>query len=117
MSRPRFDPLKFGIYLLLSLFALVFLVPVYVMLSSSLKTFSEVQDMSRMWAPPRGIHLESFQAAWFGVPEKGLRGLSQNILNSFGAWRHIVGADHGSCDLWSADHDLDLSQLLCGGAQ
>ena len=83
MSRPRFDPLKFGIYLLLSLFALVFLVPVYVMLSSSLKTFSEVQDMSRMWAPPRGIHLESFQAAWFGVPEKGLRGLSQNILNSF----------------------------------
>ncbi|HSJ55355.1 MAG TPA: carbohydrate ABC transporter permease, partial [Anaerolineae bacterium] len=56
--------------------------PVYVMLSSSFKTFAEVQDLSRMWAPPTGVNLESFRAAWSGIPAKGLRGLSQNLLNS-----------------------------------
>jgi len=71
-----------GIYLLLVLFAALFLMPVYVMLSSSFKTFAEVQDLSRMWAPPTGVNLESFRAAWLGIPAKGLRGLSQNLLNS-----------------------------------
>jgi len=76
------SPARIGIYLLLILFAILFLVPVYVMLASSLKTFAEVQDLSRMWAPPTGINLDSFQAAWSGIPGKGLRGLSQNLLNS-----------------------------------
>jgi len=78
----RFDPTKLGIYVLLIAFALLFLVPVYVMLVSSLKTFSEVQDLSRLWAWPQTLTLESFAAAWSGIPEKGLRGLSQNLLNS-----------------------------------
>ena len=78
----RFNPTRIGIYILLALFALIFLVPVYVMLVSSLKTFTEVQDLSRLWSPPTGIYLESFRAAWSGIPEKGLRGLSQNLLNS-----------------------------------
>ena len=78
----RIHPTRIAIYALLILFAVVFLVPVYVMLTSSLKTFAEVQDLSRMWSPPSVVTLETFRAAWSGIPEKGLRGLSQNLLNS-----------------------------------
>ena len=38
----RLSPARVGIYVLLVLFAMIFLIPVYVLLSSSLKTFSEV---------------------------------------------------------------------------
>ncbi len=78
----RSDPSRIAIYVLLVLFAVLFLVPVYVMLSSSFKTFAEVQDLSRMWSPPSVPTLETFRAAWSGIPEKGLRGLSRNLLNS-----------------------------------
>jgi glucose/mannose transport system permease protein len=83
--RPRrsgFDPARIGLYVLLVLFAIIFLVPVYVLLTSSLKTFADVQDLSRMWSLPQTFTLESFRAAWSGIPEKGLRGLSTNLLNS-----------------------------------
>jgi glucose/mannose transport system permease protein len=81
MSR-RFNPARIGIYTLLILFAIVFLIPLYVMLVSSLKTFTEVQDLSRLWSLPSGLNFESFVSAWAGIPEKGLRGLSRNLLNS-----------------------------------
>ncbi len=76
------NPGRIAIYVLLVLFAIIFLVPVYVLLVSSLKTFAEVQDLSKMWSLPSGLDLESFRAAWSGIPEKGLRGLSRNLLNS-----------------------------------
>lgn len=78
----RFDPMRFGLYVLLALFAVLFLIPVYVLLTSSLKTFTEVQNLAQMWTLPNGLHLETFQQAWSGIPEKGLRGLSKNLLNS-----------------------------------
>jgi len=78
----RFNPVRIGIYTLLILFAILFLVPVYVLLASLFKTFAEVQDMSRVWSLPMGLNMESFRAAWSGIPEQGLRGLSQNLLNS-----------------------------------
>jgi glucose/mannose transport system permease protein len=78
----RFNPARIAIYTLLILLALIFLVPVYVMVVSSLKPFAEVQDLSRLWSPPASITLESFGAAWAGLPERGLRGLSKNLLNS-----------------------------------
>lgn len=78
----RLNPTRIAIYALLILFAVTFLVPVYVMVASSLKTFAEVQDLSRMWSPPADVTVESIRAAWSGIPEKGLRGLSQNLLNS-----------------------------------
>lgn len=78
----RLTPGRILVYVLLVLFAVIFLVPVYVLLSSALKTFAEVQDLSRLWSLPSGIYLGSFRSAWFGLPEKGLRGLSQNLLNS-----------------------------------
>lgn len=75
-------PSRIGVYILLVIFAIIFLVPVYVMVSGSMKTFAEVQDLSRLWSPPSGLNFESFKAAWFGIPEQGLRGLNQNLLNS-----------------------------------
>ncbi len=83
MTRRRnFDPTRLGIYLLLVLFALLFLIPMYVLLVSSLKSFAEVQDQSKLWRWPAALHWESFVAAWSGIPEKGLRGLSGNLFVS-----------------------------------
>lgn len=82
MKRRTFDPSRLAIYVLMLLFAALFLLPVYVMLISSLKSFAEVQDLSKLWGLPSSLNLESFRAAWFGIPEKGLRGLSGNLLNS-----------------------------------
>ena len=82
MGARRFSPSRIVIYLLLILFGIIFLIPVYVMLSSSFKTFAEVQDLSKMWSLPSSINLDSFKAAWSGIPEKGLRGLNRNLLNS-----------------------------------
>jgi glucose/mannose transport system permease protein len=82
MTARRLNPTRIGIYILLALFALLFLVPVYVLLISSTKSFAEVQDLSRMWLPPLDPTLESFKAAWSGIPERGLRGLSGNMRNS-----------------------------------
>ncbi len=76
------NPARIAIYLLLILFAILFLLPVYVLLVSAFKSFAEVQDLSRMWALPSGLYWESFRAAWFGIPEKGLRGLAPNLRNS-----------------------------------
>jgi glucose/mannose transport system permease protein len=78
----RLNPTRIGIYVLLILFAVLFLVPVYVLLASSLKTFAEVQDLSKLWSLPSGFYLESFRSAYFGIPEKGLRGLAPNLRNS-----------------------------------
>jgi glucose/mannose transport system permease protein len=79
----RLNPTRIAIYALLVLFAIIFLIPVYVLVTSSLKTFAEVQDLSRMWSLPSGFYLEGFRAAWAGIADKGLRGLSRNLLNSF----------------------------------
>ena len=78
----RLNPARIGIYLLLFLFALVFLIPVYVMLNGSLKSFTEVQDLSRMWSIVEDPTLQSFRSAWSGIPEQGLRGLGPNLINS-----------------------------------
>jgi len=77
-----FNPTRVGLYLLLILFALIFLIPVYVLLVSGLKPFVEVEDLARMWLPPQNPTIRSFADAWAGVPEKGIRGLGQNLLNS-----------------------------------
>ncbi len=87
-SRPRavrarrLDPSRIAIYFLLILFAIIFLVPVYVLVISSLKSFEEVQDLSRMWLPPKELYFDTFAQAWSGISEKGLRGLGPNLLNS-----------------------------------
>ena len=81
-TRRRLDPSRIAIYALLILFAVIFLMPVYVLVISSLKSFNEVQDLSRMWLPPRELYFKTFAEAWSGIPEQGLRGLGPNLLNS-----------------------------------
>lgn len=78
----RLNPARIALYALLILFAILFLVPVYVMLSGSFKSFAEVQDLSKLWSLPSSINLDSFKLAWSGYPETGLRGLNQNLVNS-----------------------------------
>lgn len=69
------------IYFFLILFAIFYLTPVYVLVVTSLKSFAEV-DLKTMWRFPKTISFESFIQAWKGDPKRGLRGLSQNFMNS-----------------------------------
>ncbi|MCS7240756.1 MAG: carbohydrate ABC transporter permease [Candidatus Bipolaricaulota bacterium] len=72
-------PLRLLLYLLLIGFAAYYLMPVYVLVATSLKSFAEV-NLYRMWDPPRTFSLESFRRALFGG--MGYQGLASNILNS-----------------------------------
>jgi glucose/mannose transport system permease protein len=65
----------------LVLFALFYLMPVYVLLVTSLKSFSEV-SLARMWELPTSVSLDSFWRAWNGDPDKGVIGLAENFWNS-----------------------------------
>ncbi len=78
----RLNPSRIGLYLLLVLFAAIFLIPVYVLVVSGLKPFAEVENLSRMWLPPIAPTLQNFSDAWSGIAAKGIRGLGQNLLNS-----------------------------------
>jgi glucose/mannose transport system permease protein len=69
------------IYAILIAFAAFYLMPVYVLLATGMKSFAEV-SLYRMWEPPSGIHFDSFAKAWFGSVEEGFRGLSNNFMNS-----------------------------------
>jgi glucose/mannose transport system permease protein len=60
-------------YVVLTVFAAFFLLPVWLMLITGLKQLNEV-DLTHMWDLPSGIYLENFTAAW----EK----LAPNLLNS-----------------------------------
>jgi len=61
------------LYLMLIAMAVFYLLPVYVLLITGLKSFAEV-DLQRMWDLPQGIHFDNFIAAF----EK----LAPNLWNS-----------------------------------
>jgi len=76
------------LYFVLAAFAAFYLMPVYVLLATGMKSFAEV-SVSRMWDLPSGLHLDSFFKAWSGgeaaegyggLAEFG--GLGKNFLNS-----------------------------------
>jgi glucose/mannose transport system permease protein len=62
-----------AIYLVLIAVALYFLMPVYVMINTSLKPYEQV-SVQRMWELPQGLFLGSFAEAWSKV--------SPNFINS-----------------------------------
>ncbi len=72
---------RITLYVVLILFALYYLMPVYVLLVTSLKDFKEV-SLRNMWNPPKSLSMQSFIQAWNGDPKRGLRGLSGNFMNS-----------------------------------
>jgi len=67
------------IYAILIAFAAFYLMPVYVLVITGMKSFAEV-SLYRMWDPPLGIHFDSFKKAWAGG--FGFEGISSNFLNS-----------------------------------
>jgi len=69
------------IYLILVLFTVFYIIPMYIMILTGMKSFSEV-GLSTMWNLPRGLNFESFRLAWLGSAKGGFRGLSGSFLNS-----------------------------------
>ncbi|WP_052295981.1 ABC transporter permease family protein [Pseudothermotoga thermarum] len=66
---------RVALYFVLVLFALYYLLPVYVLLVTSLKDFKEV-SLRNMWNPPRSFSLQSFIQAWKGDQNRSLGDLS-----------------------------------------
>jgi len=69
------------IYIILALFTIFYIIPMYIMLVTGMKSFSEV-GLSTMWNLPRSLNFEGFRTAWLGSAEGGFRGLSGSFLNS-----------------------------------
>jgi glucose/mannose transport system permease protein len=80
-SRKRLTWSRVLLYITLVLFAVAFLMPVYVLLVTGMKSFQEV-SLRTMWSLPKGIHFDSYAKAWFGSELEGFRGLNVNFLNS-----------------------------------
>lgn len=69
------------IYAILAIAAAFFLLPVYVLVATSLKSYAEV-NLATMWNLPSGFSLDSFREAWVGNAAKGTQGLAGNFWNS-----------------------------------
>jgi glucose/mannose transport system permease protein len=76
MNAKKLTPGRVVVYLLLMLFALYYLAPLYVMLVNSVKTMEEI-NAGNMMALPRHIQFNSWQEAWssapIGINETGLK--------------------------------------------
>jgi glucose/mannose transport system permease protein len=75
--RPRFGPARIGVYAFLLMAALFFLLPLYVMLVTSLKPMEEIR-LGTLFALPRRLTLEPWTLAWSaactGLECQGIRG-------------------------------------------
>jgi glucose/mannose transport system permease protein len=69
------------LYVVLVVFAVLYLMPVYVLIVTGMKSFAEV-SLYRMWDLPKGLHFDSYAKAWFGSEAEGFRGLDLNFMNS-----------------------------------
>jgi glucose/mannose transport system permease protein len=73
---------RLAIYAVLIAAAAFYLLPVYLLFITGMKSFQEV-SLARMWELPSGLHFDSYIKAWLGKESEGIRGLSANIMNSF----------------------------------
>src|SRR5215211_2840621 len=84
LAPPKSRPIRLSrvlIYVVLIAFAAFYLMPIYVLLVTSLKSFTEI-SLDRMWTLPQSFSLESFRDAWFGNETTAIPGLSNNFFNS-----------------------------------
>lgn len=82
MAIRRINPWRVLLYVVMSLVAMFYLLPVFLLLITSFKSFEEV-SLSRMWDMPQGIYFESFARAWSGAElEGGPRGMGGSFINS-----------------------------------
>jgi len=79
--KPPFRWQRVVLYAVLVAFAVLYLMPVYVLIVTGMKSFAEV-SLYRMWDPPSGLHFDSYAKAWFGSEAEGFRGLNVNFMNS-----------------------------------
>lgn len=79
-ARP-FRVSRIVIYAVLVAFAAFYLMPVYVLLVTGLKSFTEV-SLDRMWNLPQSFSLDSFRDAWFGNENTAIPGIGKNFINS-----------------------------------
>jgi glucose/mannose transport system permease protein len=80
---------RVAIYGALTLVALFYLMPIYVLLVTGLKSFQEVR-LEQMWDLPSGLRFDSFRDAY--------RALDSNLMNSF---KMVIPATIISCMLGS----------------
>jgi glucose/mannose transport system permease protein len=81
-ERPRrLRPGRILIYVVLIIFALFYLMPIYVLLITGMKSFTEV-SLDRMWNLPQSLSFDSFRDAWFGNESTAINGLARNFMNS-----------------------------------
>ncbi|HET7078544.1 MAG TPA: carbohydrate ABC transporter permease [Chloroflexia bacterium] len=81
-ERPRgLRPARILIYVVLIVFAVFYLMPIYVLLITGMKSFTEV-SLDRMWHLPQSFSFDSFRDAWFGNERTAINGLAQNFWNS-----------------------------------
>jgi glucose/mannose transport system permease protein len=81
-GRPRgIRPSRVLIYVVLVVCAIFYLMPVYVLVVTGLKSFTEV-SLDRMWNLPASIGFDSFRDAWFGNETTSINGLAKNFYNS-----------------------------------
>jgi len=69
------------LYLFLLLAAAFFLLPIFLLLNTSLKSYEDVA-LNTMWELPKNLGFDSFIRAWAGSIEEGFRGLQGNFMNS-----------------------------------
>jgi glucose/mannose transport system permease protein len=68
------------LYAILILAGAFFLLPIYVLLATSLKSCAEVNPAT-IWNPPTRLSLQSFADAWLGSSETSTNGLAGNFWN------------------------------------
>ena len=82
VDRPRgIRPARVLVYVILCLFAVFYLMPIYVLVVTSLKALTEI-NLTHMWDLPQGFSLDSFRDAWVGNETTSINGLSANFYNS-----------------------------------
>jgi len=80
-TRRELPWLRLASYAVLVAAALFYLLPIYVLVITGMKSFAEV-NLYRMWDLPSRFSLDSFVKAWLGSATQGFRGLSNNFWNS-----------------------------------
>ncbi|MCS7010153.1 MAG: hypothetical protein NZL98_02125, partial [Anaerolineales bacterium] len=77
--RTRIRPLRILLYVIAVAFTIYYLLPVFLLLLTGLKSYAEV-DLYKMWELPRTLSIQSFVDAWVGSPS--VSGLGRNFMNS-----------------------------------
>ncbi len=84
LAQRRSYPIRWSrifIYAALLAASAFYLLPVYLLVITGMKSFAEV-SLATMWDWPSGLHFDSYVRAWFGEASMGIRGLGSNFMNS-----------------------------------